>query len=142
MPVSTTLDHVTIITDEFEASRPVYDAVLAAAGLTPTVDYSDPEGDEQADHDSVGAVGYTTEAGAVVLVLAAGAVPTSGAHCALRVGDRDSVQAVADAARAIGARVVQAPREWEARQLGYYGVQVADLNGNLIEVLYRGHTGD
>src|SRR4028119_2212797 len=45
MPMSTTLDHVTIVAEDFEASRAVYDALLGCLGLAPTVDFSDPEGD-------------------------------------------------------------------------------------------------
>jgi len=32
---------------------------------------------------------------------------------------------------------VQAPRQWESTQLNYFGTQLADPAGNLIEVLYR-----
>jgi hypothetical protein len=33
--------------------------------------------------------------------------------------------------------VVQAPRNWESVQLGYFGVQFADPAGNVIEVVLR-----
>jgi catechol 2,3-dioxygenase-like lactoylglutathione lyase family enzyme len=137
MPLSTTLDHVTIITDEFEASRPVYDALLATIGLRPTVDHSDPEGDEDADRDTVGAVGYSDPAGVVRLVLAAGTTPTTGAHVALLVTDAAAVISATEAATSLGVRIVQRPREWESRRLGYYGLQVADRAGNLLEIMYR-----
>src|SRR5438034_1357049 len=57
MPASTTLDHITIVSDDFEASRPVYDAVLGALGLAPRLDYEDPEADSD-DTGTVAAIGY------------------------------------------------------------------------------------
>ena len=138
MPVSVTLDHVTIISDDLDGSRPVYDALLTAVGLRPTVDYSDPEGDEEGDRETVGAVGYSDSAGVVRLVLAAGATPTTGAHVALLVPDAALVTEATTVAAALGVRIVQSPREWELRQLGYYGLQVADAAGNILEIVCRG----
>jgi catechol 2,3-dioxygenase-like lactoylglutathione lyase family enzyme len=136
MPISTTLDHVTIVTDAFEASRPVYDAVLGKLGLAPALDYDDPEG-ESGDTQTVAAVGYTTQTGAVRVLLVAGSTSTSGAHFALAVADRVMVERAAEAGAGAGGRVVQPPREWESAQLGYYGTQIADRAGNIIEVVYR-----
>ncbi|MDQ2836046.1 MAG: VOC family protein [Actinomycetota bacterium] len=136
MPVSTTLDHVTIVTDDFEASRPVYDAVLAALGMTVSVDYIDPEGDDE-DTGTVAAIGYGLPGMAPLLWLVAGLSRTSGAHLAVAVTDRSAVLAAHQAALAAGARVVQPPRDWEQARLGYFGAQFADPAGNLIEVLFR-----
>ena len=74
MPVSTTLDHVTIVADDFEASRAVYDALLGCLGLVPSVEYEDPEGDED-DTGTVAAVGYSDAAGRLLLWLVAGRSP-------------------------------------------------------------------
>ncbi len=136
MPVRTTLDHVTIVTDDFEASRPVYDAVLGSLGLSPTVDYEDPEGEED-DPDTVAALGYAYPDERPMLWLAAGLKATIGAHLALGVTDPDLVRAAHRDGVAAGAVVVQAPRDWESVQLGYYGVQFADPAGNVIEVVVR-----
>jgi catechol 2,3-dioxygenase-like lactoylglutathione lyase family enzyme len=136
MPVSTTLNHVTIVTDDFEASRPVYDAVLAPLGLTPVIDYEDPEGEDR-DPDTVAAIGYSVGELSPLVLLVAGRAPTTAAHFALAVAERVTVESVYAAAVAAGARIVQAPREWEALRLSYYGVQVADPAGNVIEVLLR-----
>jgi len=138
MPVSTNLDHVTIVAEDFGASRAVYDAVLGCLGLAPTLDYSDPEGDSD-DTGTVAAVGYGDTDGRLLLWLVAGAAGagTTGAHLALAVGDPALVEAVHAAARAAGVPVVQAPRTWESDQLRYYGTQVSDPAGNLIEVLLR-----
>lgn len=133
---SASLDHVTIITDDFETSRPVYDAVLTALGLRHSVEYEDPEQDED-DPGTVAAIGYGAPGEASRFWLVAGLTPTTGAHMAFGTGSRDAVDEAFDAALPAGAVVIQAPREWEARQLGYYGMQVADAFGNIIEVVYR-----
>ncbi len=137
MPAS--LDHVTVVTDDFEASRSVYEPVLAAIGLRASVEYSDPEGDSD-DTGEVAAAGFGPPDGRPLLWLVAGLAPSTGGHLALRVLDRSAVQAAHQAAIAAGARVVQPPRDWEDAQLRYYGAQFADPAGNLIEVLYRAGT--
>lgn len=136
MTALTTLDHVTIVTDDFDRCRAVYDAMCDALGLVAQIDYSDPEEDEF-DDDVVAAIGYGPEGGRALLLLVAGPQATRGAHCALGVTERRLVQVAFDAAVAAGARAVQPPREWESRQLGYYGAQLADCAGNLVEVVHR-----
>jgi catechol 2,3-dioxygenase-like lactoylglutathione lyase family enzyme len=131
-----TLDHVTIVTDDFEASRSVYEPVLAAIGLQPVVSYEDPEGDED-DTGDVAAIGFGEPDGRPVLWLVAGLSPTTGAHVALAAAGRDAVEAAHAAALAAGLAVLQAPREWEDSQLNYYGAQFADRAGNRLEVLVR-----
>jgi len=135
MPAS--LDHVTVVTDDFEASRSVYEPVLAAVGLRALMEYSDPEADSD-DTGEVAATGFGPPDGRPLLWLVAGIAPTTGSHLALGAADRAMVRAAYQAAVAAGARVVQQPRDWEDAQLRYYGAQFADLAGNLIEVLYRG----
>jgi catechol 2,3-dioxygenase-like lactoylglutathione lyase family enzyme len=134
MPAGTRLDHVTIVTDDFEASRAVYDPLLAAIGLRSSVSYQDPEAADD-DPGTVAAIGYGHADAAPVLWLVAGLTRTERAHVALAVADRAAVQAAHQAALGAGARVVQPPREWEDRQLNYFGGQFADHAGNLIEVL-------
>lgn len=134
MPAS--LDHVTVVTDDFEASRSVYEPVLAAIGLRASVEYSDPEADSD-DTGEVAAAGFGPPDGRPLLWLVAGPAPSTGGHLALCAADRSAVQAAHRAAVAAGARVVQPPRDWEDAQLRYYGAQFADPAGNLIEVLYR-----
>lgn len=136
MPVSTTLDHVTIVAEDFGASRAVYDALLGCLGLASTLDYSDPEG-EDGDPGTVAAVGYGDPAGRPLLLLVAGQAGTTGAHLALAVGDPALVRAAHDTARGAGIPVVQEPRDWESDQLSYYGTQFRDPAGNLVEVLLR-----
>jgi catechol 2,3-dioxygenase-like lactoylglutathione lyase family enzyme len=135
MPTSTGLDHVTIVTDDFEASRAVYDAVLGASGLTALVEYSDPEA-EPDDPGTVAAVGYGAPGGPALLWLVAGTVATRGAHLALAVSRREQVLDAHRAALAVGATVRQPPRDWEADRLGYFGAQFTDPGGNVVEVRF------
>lgn len=130
------LDHVTIVTDDFEASRSVYEPLLAAIGLQPSVEYEDPEADAD-DSGEVAAIGFGLADARPQLWLVAGLVGSTGAHVAFAVPDRAAVRAAHLAATGAGAEVVQPPREWEESQLSYYGAQFADPAGNLIEVLYR-----
>jgi catechol 2,3-dioxygenase-like lactoylglutathione lyase family enzyme len=139
MPVSTTLDHVTIVAEDFQASRAVYDALLGCLGLAPTVDFEDPEGDSD-DTGAVAAVGYSDAAGRLLLWLVAGPAATTGAHLALAVTEPALVRAVHATAREAGIPVVQAPRDWESDRLQYYGTQLSDPAGNRVEVLLR-HPG-
>jgi catechol 2,3-dioxygenase-like lactoylglutathione lyase family enzyme len=140
MPVSTTLDHVTIVAEDFEASRAVYDALLGCLGVVSAVDFEDPEGDED-DSGTVAAVGYGDSEGRLLLWLVAGQRATTGAHLALAVSEPGLVQAAYDTARDAGIPVVQAPRDWESEQLHYYGTQFADPAGNRVEVLLRHPAG-
>lgn len=130
------LDHVTIVTDDFGASRAVYDAVLGALGVTHWVEYEDPE-EEDDDPGTVAAVGYAVSGQPAHFWLVAGLPPTTGGHVAFGAGTPELVDAAHRAATAAGASVVQAPRRWEAAQLAYYGTQVRDPKGNLIEVVHR-----
>jgi catechol 2,3-dioxygenase-like lactoylglutathione lyase family enzyme len=136
MRSSACLDHVTIVSDDFESNQPFYHALLTAIGLVPTADFQDPEEDTD-DSGTVAAVGYADPDGQPVLWLAAGLVTTSTAHVALRVVDRAQVDSAFSAAVAAGGRVVQAPREWESAHLNYFGCQLSDHSGNIIEVLFR-----
>jgi len=136
MSPNVSLDHVTIVTDDFAASQRVYGAVLGALGMTPTVDYRDPEEDAD-DTGTVAAIGYGCPDRRPAIWLVAGSVPTTGAHLALSVSGPDEVRIAAEIAAAAGARIVQAPRDWESAQLNYYGTQFTDPAGNLIEIVLR-----
>jgi len=131
-----TLDHVTISTDDFEASRSVYEPLLIAIGLQSSVEYSDPEFEED-DPGEVAAIGFGGLDQRPVLWLVAALVGTIGAHVAFTVDSRETVRAAHVAATEAGAEVIQPPREWEESQLDYYGAQFADPAGNVIEVVYR-----
>lgn len=60
-------------------------------------------------------------------------------HLAFVAPDRAAVDAVHEAARAAGAEVLHAPREWPEYHPGYYGVFLRDLDGHNVEAVYHGH---
>jgi len=72
------------------------------------------------------------------LVPAAGQ-ETREIHLAFRASDRQTVDAVHDAAVAAGAEVLHAPREWPEYHPGYYGVFFRDLDGHNVEAVHHGH---
>ena len=129
------LDHVTIVTDDFEASRALYDPLLAVLGLAASVEFEDPESDED-DTGTVAAIGYGA-GDRMLLWLVAGPTATSGAHLAFAVATPELVRGAHAAAQRAGARIVQEPRDWESSQLNYYGTQIADPGGNLVEIVLR-----
>jgi catechol 2,3-dioxygenase-like lactoylglutathione lyase family enzyme len=59
-------------------------------------------------------------------------------HVAFRAADRQTVDAVHDAAVTAGAGVLHAPREWPEYHPGYYGVFLRDLDGHNVEAVYHG----
>ena len=59
-------------------------------------------------------------------------------HVAFRAADRQSVDAVHEAALATGAEVLHAPREWPEYHPGYYGVFLRDLDGHNVEAVHHG----
>ncbi|WP_369131639.1 VOC family protein [Modestobacter sp. I12A-02662] len=62
-------------------------------------------------------------------------------HLAFRAPDRAVVDAVHEAARAAGAEVLHAPREWPEYHPGYYGVFLRDLDGHNVEAVHHGEGG-
>jgi catechol 2,3-dioxygenase-like lactoylglutathione lyase family enzyme len=133
------LDHVTLVTDDFAASRELFDAVLGVLGWLVRLDYADPEAEED-DPGEVAAVGYGPAEDVAVLWLVSGTAPTRGGHVAVAAPELQLVHSAFNAGQAAGGRVVQAPREWELHQLGYFGAQLADHNSNVIEIVYRAPT--
>jgi catechol 2,3-dioxygenase-like lactoylglutathione lyase family enzyme len=72
--------------------------------------------------------------------------PATGAetrelHVAFSAPDRAAVDAVYQAALAVGAQVLHAPREWPEYHPGYYGVFVRDLDGHNVEAVHHGDRG-
>jgi catechol 2,3-dioxygenase-like lactoylglutathione lyase family enzyme len=56
-------------------------------------------------------------------------------HIAFTAPDRATVRACHDAAVALGAEILHAPREWPIYHPGYFGVFVRDPDGNNVEVV-------
>jgi catechol 2,3-dioxygenase-like lactoylglutathione lyase family enzyme len=68
----------------------------------------------------------------------AGGTETRELHVAFRAADRESVDAVHEAAVAAGVEVLHAPREWPEYHPGYYGVFLRDLDGHNVEAVHHG----
>ena len=70
-------------------------------------------------------------------------VPAAGCearelHLAFRAPNRESVDAVHEAAVSEGVEVLHAPREWPEYHPGYYGVFLRDLDGHNVEAVFHG----
>ena len=70
-------------------------------------------------------------------------VPAAGSearelHLAFRAPNRESVDAVHEAAVSEGVEVLHAPREWPEYHPGYYGVFLRDLDGHNVEAVFHG----
>jgi catechol 2,3-dioxygenase-like lactoylglutathione lyase family enzyme len=59
-------------------------------------------------------------------------------HIAFSAPDRAAVDSVHDAAVAMGAEVLHAPREFPEYHPGYYGVFLRDLDGHNVEAVHHG----
>jgi catechol 2,3-dioxygenase-like lactoylglutathione lyase family enzyme len=68
----------------------------------------------------------------------AGGAETRELHIAFRAPERSAVDAVHDAAVAMGAEVLHAPREWPEYHPGYYGVFLRDPDGHNVEAVHHG----
>jgi catechol 2,3-dioxygenase-like lactoylglutathione lyase family enzyme len=117
------LDHVAIQCDDPAASARFYDAVLAPLGMGRIMDFGE-------------VVGYGAD-GKPVFWLGPNATggPGREGHLAFGATDRDAVRAFFDAATALGAEVLHAPREWPEYHPGYYGAFVRDPDGNNVEAV-------
>ncbi|TAM86961.1 MAG: VOC family protein, partial [Jatrophihabitans sp.] len=124
------LDHVTLTAGDLPASLAFYDAALGALGLVRVVELAD----EEDDAAPVEAVGYGT-AEQPLLWVVAGAVPTRGAHMALRAATPAQVDDFHAAALAGGGRSHDAPRRWALFRRGTYHAIVTDPAGNLLEAV-------
>ena len=117
------LDHVTVVARDLAAATAFHDRVLGAAGLGRIVAFQDFENEDEVGEE---AVGYG-EGDRVLLWVVAGRTPTTGAHVAIRVDTPAVVDAVARAA-------ATPARHRDHDRPGYYGVVLADPDGNSVEV--------
>ncbi|BCJ58348.1 VOC family protein [Micromonospora endophytica] len=115
------LDHLGIQVRDLDASLTFYDAVLAALGARRMLEY--PE-----------AIGYGS--GTPDFWLSpAGEGSTRESHIAFTAADRAAVNAFHDAAVAVGAQVLHAPRVWPEYHPSYFGAFVRDPDGNNVEAV-------
>jgi catechol 2,3-dioxygenase-like lactoylglutathione lyase family enzyme len=64
--------------------------------------------------------------------------PNREIHLAFEAADEDAVRAFHQAALALGAESLHAPRLWPEYHPGYFGAFVRDPDGNNIEAVYHG----
>ena len=128
------LRHVTITGIDLAASLAFYDAILAELGLQRFAEYRD---EEDPDDSDVEAVGYGIPGEDAVLWVVAGSAQTQGLHIALSAGSPARVDAFFRSGLTHGGSARQAPRRWEIFRTGYYGAQLTDPAGNVIEAISR-----
>ena len=128
------LRHVTITGIDLAASLAFYDAILAELGLQRFAEYGD---EEEPDDSDVEAVGYAMPGEDAVLWVVTGSAQTQGLHIALTAGSPAQVDAFFRSGLTHGGSARQAPRRWEIFRTGYYGAQLTDPAGNVIEAISR-----
>ena len=120
------IDHFGINCSDFDKSKDFYDKVLAVLGYTRQMDFGV-------------AIGYGKD-GNPDFWIADG--KDMGAnreiHVAFKAAGIDGVKAFYDAALALGAESLHAPRRWPEYHPGYYGAFVRDPDGNNVEAVFHG----
>jgi catechol 2,3-dioxygenase-like lactoylglutathione lyase family enzyme len=118
------IDHLSIQVRDFGASSAFYDAVLATLGGKRIMDFGP-------------VVGYGTGRPTFWIGPVAAGQPaeTRESHIAFTAADRASVVAFTDAAAALGAEVLHAPRLWPEYHPTYFGGFVRDPDGNNVEAV-------
>jgi catechol 2,3-dioxygenase-like lactoylglutathione lyase family enzyme len=124
------LDHIGVQVADVEASLDFYPRTFAPIGIREAVRF--PYGDSLA-------VGLSGPDGIPDFWLSpATRTETRELHLAFRAADRQTVDAVHEAAVRAGAEVLHAPREWPEYHPSYYGVFLRDLDGHNVEVVHHG----
>jgi len=117
------LDHLSIQCADVAASAAFYDAVLAPLGGTRVMDFGQ-------------YIGYGVPPKPDFWI---GPRDTGDgfreSHIAFASGDRATVRAFFDAAKAAGAEVLYEPRVWPEYHPDYYGAFVRDPDGNNVEAV-------
>ena len=126
------LRHVTITGTDIRSSLDFYDAALAELGLQRFAEFGDEEEPDDAD---IEAVGYGIAGADPVLWVVAGSLQTQGLHLALTAGSPAHVDAFFRTGLRHGGSARLAPRRWEIFRSGYYGAQLTDPAGNVIEAV-------
>ncbi|MEU8020969.1 VOC family protein [Micromonospora haikouensis] len=119
------LDHLGIQVRDVPASAAFYDAVLATLGARRLMEFGDVLGYGSDKPDFwLSPTTATTTTGAA-----------HEAHIAFTAPDRVAVRAFHDAAVAVGAEVLHAPRVWPEYHPTYFGAFVRDPDGNNVEAV-------
>jgi catechol 2,3-dioxygenase-like lactoylglutathione lyase family enzyme len=124
-------DHVGVQVADVEASLAFYLRAFAPVGLHEAVRFPD-------GGDSI-VVGIAGRDGVPHFWLSkARNAEARELHLAFQAASRAEVDAVHDAAVAVGAEVLHKPREWPEYHPGYYGVFLRDLDGHNVEAVHHG----
>ena len=115
------IDHVTLQVRDMPASRAFYEAVLAPLGIAP--------------HDIDGAIGFFGPEQGSFWLCPAQREEDRELHIAFRAPTRGVVRGFHDAAVAIGAEVLHAPRVFPEYHAHYFGAFVRDPDGHNIEAV-------
>lgn len=120
------IDHMGINCTDYAGSQRFYDAVLGVLGYTRQLDFGE-------------AIGYGRDGNPTFWIADASAGQASGpnreVHIAFGAADQDAVRAFYDAALALGAESLHAPRVWPEYHPGYFGAFVRDPDGNNVEAV-------
>ena len=117
------LDHLEIQCRDVAASAAFYDAALAPLGAGRVMDLGE-------------AVGYGVAGKPEFWIgLQATGEGFRESHIAFAAADRAGVDAFFEAATAVGAEVLHAPRLWPEYHPDYYGAFVRDPDGNNVEAV-------
>ena len=122
------IDHFGIVCADFGKSQQFYDAVLGALGYTRQMEFGPAIG-----YGRGGKPDFWIEDGADRQVGAA-------IHFAFQAAGVDEVETFYDAATALGAESLHAPRIWPEYHPGYFGAFVRDPDGNNVEAVFHGAT--
>lgn len=115
------IDHVSIQCSDVAASARFYDAVLGALDGGRVMDFGEVVGYGTPERPTFWIGPHTTGDG------------FRESHIAFMASSRQAVQDFFDAAVAVGAEVLHAPRLWPEYHENYYGVFVRDPDGNNVE---------
>jgi catechol 2,3-dioxygenase-like lactoylglutathione lyase family enzyme len=117
------LDHLSIQCADVHVSSSFYDGVLAPLGGTRVMEFGE-------------VIGFGTKGRPTFWV---GPLTIGGEnreiHVAFEAADRAAVRAFFEAARALGAEVLNEPRVWPEYHEHYYGAFVRDPDGNNVEAV-------
>lgn len=122
MQTAQMLDHISLQSDDMAKTSAFYDAVLAPLGGKRIMDFGE-------------VIGYGTGQPTFWIGTNLDPPPQRQVHVAFSAKDRASVDAFFEAATALGAEVIQAPRVCPEYHENYYGAFVRDPEGNNVEAV-------
>ena len=127
------IDHFGINCSDWAKSKEFYDTVVGVLGYSRQMDFEV-------------AIGYGAAGRPEFWIGDASAGEASGpnreVHVAFHAADAATVTAFHDAAVALGAESLHAPRLWPEYHPEYFGAFVRDPDGNNVEAVFHGSASD